>query len=263
MHEALLLALLGLFGLAVGSFLNVLIVRVPAGESVLRPASKCPQCEQPITPRDNIPVLSWILLRGRCRNCGKEIPAGYPLVEISNTVLWIVAGVRFGATWPVIAYALVFSVLLALSVIDLELYLLPNRITYPTMIASAVAVVPLSYLATDEPLRHIRDALLSGFAYAAFLAVMLIAFEFVTKKQGMGMGDVKLAVVLGIWVGWIDPLLVVYSLIAASLLGLLVGLGVFLVRRESRPYPFGPWLALGAFAVIVWSEPILDAVTVR
>ncbi|MBX3313505.1 MAG: prepilin peptidase [Actinobacteria bacterium] len=241
----------------------MVIVRVPSGESVLRPPSKCPQCEAPISPRDNIPVVSWVLLRGRCRSCGTEIPAGYPLVELSNAVLWVIAGLRFGASWELVPYALLFSVLLALSVIDLELYLLPNRITYPSMIASVVAVVVLSFATTDDPGRHIAQALLSGLGYAGFLTVMLFGFEFVTKKQGMGMGDVKLAVILGIWVGWIEPVLVVYSLIFASVFGLVVGVAVLAVRRESRPYPFGPWLALGAVAAILASDQILEAVGLR
>lgn len=246
-----------------GSFLNVVIVRVPSGESLLRPPSRCPRCEHPIAVRDNVPVVSWLLLRGRCRSCGEEIPAGYPLVELANAGLWVVAGLRFGATWELVPYALLFSVLLALSVIDLELYLLPNRITYPTIVASAIAVVPLSFLATDDPGGHIAQALLSGLGYAGFLAVMLFGFELVTRKQGMGMGDVKLAVILGIWVGWIEPILVVYSLIFASVIGLLVGIVVLVVRRASRPYPFGPWLALGAVAAIVASDQILEAAGLR
>lgn len=246
-----------------GSFLNVVIVRVPSGESILRPPSKCPQCEQPIAGRDNIPVVSWLLLHGRCRTCGEEIPAGYPIVELTNAVLWVIAGLRFGASWELVPYAILFSVLLALSVIDLELYLLPNRITYPSMVISAIAVVPLSIAATDDPGRHITQALLSGLGYAGFLAVMLFGFEFITKKQGMGMGDVKLAVILGIWVGWIEPILVIYSLIFASVFGLVVGIVVLAVRRESRPYPFGPWLALGAMAAILASDQILEAVGLR
>jgi leader peptidase (prepilin peptidase)/N-methyltransferase len=126
----------------VGSFLNVVIVRVPSGESVLHPPSKCPQCEQSIAPRDNIPVISWLLLRGHCRSCGTDIPAGYPLVELANAALWVIAGLRFGASWELLPYAVLFSVLLALSVIDLELYILPNRITYPSIVVSAIAVVP-------------------------------------------------------------------------------------------------------------------------
>lgn len=263
MSDAILLPLLGLFGLAVGSFLNVVIVRVPAKESVLSPPSRCPLCEQPIAPRDNIPVLSWLLLRGRCRHCAEPIPAGYPLVEAANAVLWVLAGIRFGATWELLAYLAFFSVLLALSVIDLELYLLPNRITYPSMVVSAIAVVPLAFAVSDEPGRQIMRSLLSGIGYAGFLVVMLVAFELIARKQGMGMGDVKLAVILGIWIGWLHPVLVIYSLIAASVLGLIVGVGVLLVRKESRPYPFGPWLALGAIAVILASDQILEAAGVR
>ncbi len=259
MSDAVLLPLLGIFGLIVGSFLNVVIVRVPAKESLLSPPSRCPACEARIAPRDNIPVLSWLLLKGRCRSCGEPIPAGYPLVELGNAALWCVAGLRFGATWELLAYLGLFSVLLALSVIDLELYLLPNRITYPSIVVAAAAVVPLAFAVGDEPGRQITRSLLSGLGYAGFLVVMLFAFELIARKQGMGMGDVKLAVILGIWIGWIHPVLVIYSLIVASILGLIVGVGVLLVRKESRPYPFGPWLALGAIVVILASEPILEA----
>ena len=133
MSTGLLLVLLAVFGLVVGSFLNVVIVRVPSGESLVAPPSKCPLCETAIAPRDNIPVVSWLLLRGKCRSCGEPIPAGYPLVEVANAVLWVLAGIRFDASVELIPYALFFSVLLALSVIDLELYILPNRITYPSI----------------------------------------------------------------------------------------------------------------------------------
>lgn len=257
MTTGLLLVLLAVFGLAVGSFLNVVIVRVPSGESLLHPPSKCPLCETPIAPRDNIPVLSWLLLRGRCRACGEPIPAGYPLVELTNAVLWVVAGIRFGATAELAIYALLFSVLLVLSVIDLELYLLPNRITYPSIIVSIVAVPVVSYLTSDDPGASIRWAYLGGLLFAGILLVTLLAWELIVHKEGMGMGDVKLAVLLGIWLGWIHPLLPLMALIASSILGLIVGIGVLAVRRESRPFPFGPWLALGTIVVIVFSGPIL------
>lgn len=258
MSTTLLLILLGVFGLCVGSFLNVVIVRVPSGESIWSPPSKCPQCESAIAPRDNIPVVSWLLLKGKCRSCGNPIPAGYPLVEITNVALWVAAGLRFGATWEVIPYAIFFSVLLALSVIDLELYILPNKITYPSVLVSLVAVVPLSYAVSDNPVRLIKGAVVGGLAYAGFLGITLIAYELIARKEGMGMGDVKLAALLGIWVGWIEPLLVLHALIAASVIGLVVGVGIMFVRKESRPYPFGPWLALGAFVVIMASNWILD-----
>jgi len=260
MSNTALLPVLAVFGLMVGSFLNVVIVRVPAGESVLRPASKCPRCQAEIPPRDNVPVLSWVLLRGRCRACDESIPAGYPLVEIANAALWVAAGARFGASWEVVPYALFFSVLLALSVIDMELYILPNKITYPSVLVSLVAVVPLSYLAVDEPGEAILGALIGGVAYALFLGITLVAYELIVHKEGMGMGDVKLAALLGIWVGWIEPLLVLYALVAASIVGLVVGAAILFVRRASQPYPFGPWLAVGAVAVILASQPILDRV---
>ncbi|MBA3283097.1 MAG: prepilin peptidase [Acidimicrobiia bacterium] len=260
MSNTALLPVLAVFGLMMGSFLNVVIVRVPAGESVLRPASKCPRCQAEIPLRDNVPVLSWVLLRGRCRACDESIPAGYPLVEIANAALWVAAGARFGASWEVVPYALFFSVLLALSVIDLELYILPNKITYPSVLVSLVAVVPLSYLAVDEPGEAILGALIGGVAYALFLGITLVAYELIVHKEGMGMGDVKLAALLGIWVGWIEPLLVLYALVAASIVGLVVGAAILFVRRASQPYPFGPWLAVGAVAVILASQPILDRV---
>ncbi|CAN5185317.1 A24 family peptidase [soil metagenome] len=260
MSNPLLLALLVVFGLVAGSILNVVIVRIPEDRSILRPRSQCPLCEVPIAGRDNIPVASWVALRGRCRSCGEAIPAGYPLVEVANAGLWVVAGLRFGASWELLAYAPVFSVLLALSVIDLELYILPNRITYPAILTSLVAVPVLALLSADNPQGASIGALVGGVFYAGGLGVTLIAWELIVHKEGMGAGDVKLAVLLGLWVGYLHPVLVLYSVIAASVLGLVVGLGIFVVRRASRPYPFGPWLALGAIGVIVFSEPILDTI---
>jgi leader peptidase (prepilin peptidase) / N-methyltransferase len=257
MSSVLVLVLLGVFGLAVGSFLNVLIVRVPAGESLWQPPSKCPLCEQPIARRDNIPVLSWVLLRGRCRSCQEPIPAGYPLVELGNAVLWVLLGVVFGFSISLVPYLLLFSVLLALSVIDLELYILPNRITYPSILASLVAIPVLSFAVRSDPTGSILFAFIGGIGFAGILLVTLLAWELIVHKEGMGMGDVKLAVLLGLWLGWIHPVLPLIALILSSVFGLLVGVGVLLVRRESRPFPFGPWLALGTVVTILFASPIL------
>jgi leader peptidase (prepilin peptidase)/N-methyltransferase len=259
MSTGLLLVLLAVFGLAIGSFLNVVIVRVPSGESLLSPPSKCPLCENPIAPRDNIPVVSWLLLKGRCRNCGEPIPAGYPLVEAANAVLWVLAGVRFGASVEVLPYALLFSVLLALSVIDLELYILPNKITYPSILVSLVAIPVLSFATLDDPGPAILGAALGAVGFAGFLLVILLGWELIMRKEGMGMGDVKLAVLLGLWLGWINPLLCLFALIGSSVIGLIVGVVILAIRKESRPFPFGPWLAMGTVAVILFSGPILRA----
>jgi leader peptidase (prepilin peptidase)/N-methyltransferase len=259
MSTALLLVLLAVFGLAVGSFLNVVIVRVPSDESILRPPSKCPMCETAIAPRDNIPVLSWILLKGKCRSCGEPIPAGYPLVEAGNAVLWVLAGLRFGDSIIVVPYALLFSVLLVLSVIDLELYILPNKITYPSILASLVAIPVLALALADDPAGAILGAVIGGIGFAGFLLVILLAWELIMHKEGMGMGDVKLAVLLGLWLGLINPLLCLFALIASSIIGLIVGVAILAVRKESRAFPFGPWLALGTILVILFSGPILRA----
>ena len=258
MDNVVLLPLLALFGLAVGSFLNVVIVRVPSGESIVSPPSKCPQCEAPIATRDNIPVVSWLLLRGRCRSCSEPIPAGYPLVEAANALLWVLAGLAFEPLWQVLTFAVLFSILLALSVIDMELQLLPNAITYPTIVASLVAVPVLAVAFLDDPGQAILRAYAGGLAYSGFLFVVLIAFELVARKEGMGFGDVKLAVILGIWLGLFHPLLILFALIFASFLGLFVGVGYFVVRRKSMPFPFGPWLAIGTVVVLVYADRILD-----
>lgn len=244
--------------LAVGSFLNTLIVRAPTEEKILSPGPRCQSCDARLGARDLVPVVSWVASRGRCRHCDGEIAVGYPLVEIANVVLWALAAARFGATWDLPVYLVLFSVLLALSVIDLELYLLPNRITYPSIVASIVLVPVLSFALREDPAWAITSAYVGGFGYALFLLVMTVVFEFFLRKEAMGMGDVKLAVVLGIWVGWIHLVLVVYALLFACLLGVVVGGVVLVVRRESRAFPFGPWLAIGAVAAILYSDRILD-----
>lgn len=244
--------MLGLFGLAIGSFLNVVIVRLPDGDSLLHPPSRCPQCEAPIAPRDNIPVVSWLLLRGRCRSCGEPIPAGYPLVEAASAVLWVVAGVRFGMSWALIPMLLLFSTLLAQSVIDLELYRLLDKITFPVLGASIVLIAAASAL-EDDPSR-IGLAVVGGLGYCGFLGIPALIMP-----RGMGLGDVKLALLLGLYLGWVHPLLILFSLILACLLGIVVGLVVFAARKgRSEPFPFGPWLALGCIAALVFSDPLLD-----
>ncbi|HEY4378626.1 MAG TPA: prepilin peptidase, partial [Acidimicrobiales bacterium] len=219
----------------------------------------CPQCRTELALRDNVPVISWLVLRGKCRTCQEPIPAGYPLVELANAILWVLAGLRFGPHVILLPYLVLFSVLLALSVIDLELYLLPNRITYPSIAASVVAIPLLSLLVHPH---HVGTAILyaamGGLGYSAFLLVVSVLFELVAKKNGMGMGDVKLALLIGLWLGWIYWELTLLSLIIASVLGLVAGAAVLIGRRgQSEAYPFGPWLALGCIIAILLSGPLL------
>lgn len=267
MSTPVLLVLLGVIGLGVGWFLNIVIVRVPEHESLLHPRSKCPQCEEPIEARDNIPVISWIVLKGRCRHCEEPIPSGYPLVEVGNAALWVIAGawatwsldLSSGATVAVaVAFAVFFSVLLALSVIDLELYILPNLITYPSILASLVILPVLSWVIGEDVVTGLARALIGGIGYAGFLAVLLIAWDLIMRRPGMGVGDIKLAALLGLWVGWVSPYLVLYALIVSSVIGIIAGGVALAVRKENREYPYGPWMTLGAFLVLLAHNPILD-----
>ncbi len=252
MVEVVLLVFLGLAGLAVGSFLNVVIVRMPEEISLLHPPSRCPQCETEIRKADNVPVLSYVLLRGRCRTCREPIPLGYPLVEVANAALWIAAAVRFGFTWALIPFLLLFSTLLAQSVIDFELYRLLDRITFPVLGASIALIAAVSVI-EGEPDRIVW-ALAGAVGYFVFLFVPAFLYP-----KGMGLGDVKLALLMGLFLGWINPLLCLYALIAASLLGLVAGVVLYVARgRKSAEFPFGPWLALGCVLVLLFSGTILD-----
>lgn len=245
------LVALGVLGLVVGSFLNVVIVRMPEGGSLVSPPSRCPECESPIAHRDNIPVVSWLLLRGRCRSCGTPIPAGYPLVELGNAVLWVIVGLRFGASWALVPMLLLVSTLLAQSVIDLELYRLLDAITFPVLGAGIVLIGAVSVVEGDPG--RILWAL--GGAAGYFILLLVPAL---IMPRGMGLGDVKLALLLGLHLGWLHPLLIVFALIAGCLLGIVAGVIALAVRRRSEAYPFGPWLALGTLVCLVWSEQILD-----
>jgi leader peptidase (prepilin peptidase) / N-methyltransferase len=246
------LVLLGLGGLVVGSFLNTVIVRMPEDEPVLSPGPRCPECKASLRPLDTLPVVSWVLLRGRCRGCGAPIPAGYPLVEVANAALWVVAGLRFGTSWALVPMLLLFSTLLAQSVIDLELYRLLDRITFPVLGASVVLVGVVSAVEGDPT--RVGMAVGGALGYCLFLGIPAFVMP-----RGMGLGDVKLALLLGLFLGWLHPLLIGFSLMIACAAGVVIGLVMIGVRRgKSQPFPFGPWLALGCVLALVFSQPLLD-----
>ena len=250
--DGLVVLVAGLFGLAIGSFLNVVIWRVPRKESVVRPPSHCPQCETPIRPADNVPVLSWLVLRGKCRHCGNPIPVRYPLVEAGNGVLFAAVAARFGAEWELPAYLVLAAALLAISIIDLEHFIVPDRITAPLTVA-ALGLLGLAAVADSNGWRFGRT-LLGGVAYFAFLLLLNIFYP-----KGMGMGDVKLSFSLGLYLGWLGWGQVFLGGFLAFLLGAVVGVGLIVSKIKSRKdvVPFGPFLALGAMLTILWGDPIL------
>lgn len=257
----------GVLGLAVGSFLNVVIARVPARVSVVRPPSRCPWCETEIRPRDNIPVVSWLLLRGACRSCGMAISGRYPFVELLTAGLWVGAAWRFRGSWEIAPYCLGFAGLIALSFIDLDTKLLPKRVVWP--VAGVVLVSFAGVAATGSgSWDDVQRALLGG--AVSTLAVGVIWFVY---PRGMGFGDVRFEVVLGMLTGWISRGAVAAGFFLAFLLGGVLSLLLLVTRIRGRKdaIPFGPWLALGTVVAVLWQgtgrwmedsyvAPIIDAV---
>jgi leader peptidase (prepilin peptidase)/N-methyltransferase len=240
-------------GLIVGTFLNQVIVRMPDGGSPFATGPGCPECEAPWSGVELVPVVGWMVRSGRCRACAVAIPAGYPLVEATNALLWVAAGISFGADWVLVPYLFLFSVLLAQSVIDLELYRLLDRITFPAL---AVSVVLLALVATtdDDPRTRIAGALVGSIGYFVFLLIPALI-----SPKGMGLGDVKLAALMGLFLGYLDPLLVFPAVLIACVLGIAAGAVLFFVRgRASRAFPFGPWLALGCVLAVLFHETLMN-----
>jgi leader peptidase (prepilin peptidase)/N-methyltransferase len=230
-------------GLAIGSFLNVVIWRVPRGESVVSPPSACPSCGIPIRPRDNVPVLGWFLLRGRCRDCSARISPRYPLVEAGTALLFFLVTLRFGATPELPAYLYLAAVSLALALIDLDVKRLPDVLTLPSY---AVGAVLLGIASLAEPHQLLRAALGAAAMYALYFAMCL------AYPAGMGFGDVKLSGVLGLFTAWLGWDVWAVGLMLGFLVGGMFGLGVVLSGRGGRKtaVPFGPFMILGAFVAI-------------
>jgi leader peptidase (prepilin peptidase)/N-methyltransferase len=230
-------------GLAIGSFLNVVAARLPAGRSVVYPPSACPSCDAPIAARDNIPVLSYLLLGGRCRSCGTRIGWQYPAVELLTALLFAGCGIAFGFTFEAATAAFFCAVLVAVSVIDLERFIIPNRIVLPA------AAIVLAAQTIREPS---AEWAIGGLAAALFL--LLAAFAY---PAGMGMGDVKLALLLGFELGRTVPVALIIGFLAA-----LVPSAVLIARhgRAARKMriPLGPFLALGGVTALFWGERIID-----
>ena len=249
---ALLAIVCGVLGLVVGSFLNVVIARVPKKESVVAPRSRCPGCGTFIAPRDNIPVVSWMLLKGRCRSCGERISVQYPLVELGTAVLFALTALRLGVDAALPAFLVFVAALVAITPIDLALRIVPNRIVYPTLFVSAPLL--LAAAAVDGDWTSAREAAVGGAAaFATFFVLWYIS------PKGMGFGDVRLSGVIGMFLGWIDLWHLALGLFLAFLSASVIGIGLMLAGRKGRKdaIPFGPFLALGAMLAVLIGEPLL------
>jgi leader peptidase (prepilin peptidase)/N-methyltransferase len=241
--------LLTLLGLAVGSFLNVCIHRLPRGESLAWPPSHCPGCGVAIRWHDNVPIIGYLALHGRCRACGGRISALYPIVEATTAALFVLQYLHLGWT-PLLAVRLAFScAMVVLFAIDLEHQILPNAITLPGIVIGLAAslLLPPGW----------RSALIGALIGGGVLWLIAEAYLRARGIEGMGMGDVKMLAMIGAFLGW--PLMLL-TLVAASFAGAIVGLGVMVVGRKDWQYalPFGTFLAVGAVAAGLWGQPVVD-----
>ncbi len=228
-------------GLVVGSFLNVVVHRVPSGASVVAPPSACPGCGQRVRPRDNVPVLSWLLLRGSCRDCGVRISARYPAVELATGALFALVATVVGPQWHLPAYLYLAAIAVALTAIDLDVHRLPDAIVLPSYLVGAVLLTGASALEGDWP-ALLRGAIGMVALYGLYFALAVV------KPGGMGFGDVKLAGVLGLHLGWVGWAELAVGGFAAFVLGGVVGGVLVAVRRAGRGthLPFGPFMFAGA-----------------
>ena len=235
-------------GLLIGSFLNVVAYRLPRGESLLWPASHCPGCEQPIKPYDNVPVLSWLLLRGKCRGCGEQISPRYPAIEILTAVAFGAIVVLNGVDTDLIWELPFAAMLIAVAGIDLEHRIIPNKVLLP----SAVFAVATAIALRPDDLMELGIA-----GAAAFMAFLLAALAY---PAGMGMGDVKLAGVMGLFLGTA----VIPSLFIAFLSGTIVGVAVIAKHGadgRKKGVPFGPFLAFGGLVGLLFGADLIDLYT--
>jgi len=240
-----------LFGLVWGSFLNVVIYRLPRGQSLMWPPSSCPQCRTRIKPYDNIPILSYILLRGRCRSCGLKISLIYPLVEAATPLCFLLLYSRFALSFHFFASCLFVSALIALCFIDLYHQTLPDEITLPGL---ALALV---YSAFRLDL-NLRQALIGAIAGAGFLLAIYGLYWLLRKKEGLGMGDVTMMLLVGAYLGWLKAFL---TLLLGSFAGALVGVFLLSFRKKDLQFslPFGTFLAPAAFVALIWGDRIISA----
>ena len=262
--DTFILAAAFVLGLIFGSFATVASYRIPRRETIVSGRSKCPSCEHTIGALENIPVLSWLALRGKCKHCRAPISVRYPAIELATGALFLFAAYKFIVSaddtsvsgWVTAAtFAAFFWTLVVLTIIDLEHKLLPNRVVFPLFVVGWVGLIVAA--ATDGDLDRLVDAALGAVIFGGFFFVVAFVYP-----QGMGLGDVKLGFVLGTFLGFIQgPGLVLVGMFLSFFLGGVISVAVLLSQGGSRKtqIPFGPFLALGTVLALVLGQPLLDA----
>ena len=242
----------GIFGAAFGSFLNVCIYRWPAEESVLRPKSRCPGCGHGLAWSDNVPILGYLRLRGKCRYCSKPISAQYPLVEAATALIWIASVLSFGPSWEALRAAAFLTILLGIAMTDAREMVIPDQFSLGGMLVGLIlAAIPGGFA--------LRTAFLGAFIGYSLLWLIKILAEKALKKPALGVGDIHMMAFVGAFVGWQGALL---TLMAGSVAGLVVGVPITYIRGKLSPMatylPLGTFLAMGAALTFFWGPQILE-----
>lgn len=242
--------LIFILGLIVGSFSNVCIYRIPRNESIIYPASHCPKCRSNISPKDNIPLLSYILLKGRCRNCKSKISIQYPIVELLTGLIYLIIYLVYGLSIQSLIYIILSSALIIIAFIDLNEQIVPDIISLPGIVIGFILSFLVPYIS------FINSALGVLVGGGIILVIGLVGSAFF-KKEAMGGGDVKLAAMIGAFLGW---RYIIISLFLGFFLGALAGIFLILSKIKSREdvIPFGPFIVLGSFITLLWGEKIIS-----
>ncbi|MDP1710842.1 MAG: prepilin peptidase [Candidatus Nanopelagicaceae bacterium] len=249
----------GILGLAVGSFLNVVIYRVPLRQSVVSPPSACPQCGARIKGYDNIPVVSWLLLRGKCRTCASAISARYPMVEFGTAIFFGLVAWKFGYSnsrhaFLLIAFLYLAAITVALALIDLSTHTLPNAIVLPSYLVGGALLTMDGFVSGNY------QALIRGIVGAAVMWLLYLAMALM-YPEGMGFGDVKFAGVLGLFLGYLGWDVLITGAFAAFVLGGTFALALILLKKTSLKsgIPFGPWMVAGAWLGVFFGVHIVQS----
>lgn len=239
-----------IFGAIVGSFLNVCIFRIPEKKSIVKPSSQCPQCHHPIRFYDNIPILSFIILRAKCRDCGAKIPWRYPLVELITAVFSLLLFIKFGLSLNFLVFFVFTAVLIVITFIDLDHQIIPDVLSLPG--------IPIFFLAAvfivKVPWKESLIGLLVG---GGVLFAVAFTYELITKREGMGGGDIKLLAMIGGFFGWKS---LIFVLLFSSLAGAVVGVTIMILHKKDMKYavPFGPFLSAAAVGYIFWGNVFMN-----
>jgi leader peptidase (prepilin peptidase)/N-methyltransferase len=249
MDDLNLKILSGIFGAIVGSFLNVCIFRLPEGISIIKPGSHCPLCKKPVKPFDNVPMLSYLILMGRCRNCKGRISIRYPIVEAISTIFSVYFFSRYGFSFEYLSRYILLCSLIVITFIDISHKIIPDWITLPGILAG----FGLSFLVMEiTPIESVAGIFLGG----GSLYSIAFLYHLIAHREGMGGGDVKLIAMIGAFTGYKG---VIFTIFTASATGTFVGIPILLIQGKGRetPIPFGPFLALGTVIYMMWGREIV------